>query len=78
MWTETNATPPELFVNHAIAALAEVSEAKIEPGDEHNSWNKDEQCKRLMPQKQRERDESAEDHRCSDGDATMPEAFLAG
>ena len=72
MWTEANATPPKLIVNHAIAVLAEIREANVKPHDEHQEREEDEQRKWLMPHQQRERKESAENETRNDGEATMP------
>jgi hypothetical protein len=76
MWTEANATPPKLIVNHAITVLAEVREANVKPHDEHEERERDEQRKWLMPHQQRESEESAENETCTNGKATMPQTLL--
>jgi len=76
MWTEANATPPKLIVNHAIAVLAEVRETDVQPHDEDKEWEKDEQRKRLMPHQEGEGEESTENETCSDREAAMPQTLL--
>jgi hypothetical protein len=76
--TKANATPPELIINHPIAIVAEVREANVEPHNQHEEWQKDEQGEWLMPHKQRDSEESAENETCSDREATMPKTLLVG
>jgi hypothetical protein len=76
MWTEANASPPKLIVNDAIAVVAEVSETNVHPHDECKKWKKDEQRKRLMPHKERENEESAENETCSNRGAAKPQTLL--
>jgi len=76
MWTEANAPPPKLIVNHAIAALAEVREAKVHPHDEYEEWEKDEQRKRLVPHDERKNKEGPEDQTCSNCEAAEPQTLL--
>jgi len=76
MRTEMDRTPPELIINPAIAALAEVSKAEIEPRNEHERRNKDEQRERLMPLKQSECGEGTENDTCANANATIPQPLL--
>jgi hypothetical protein len=43
MWAEADAAPPKLVVNHAVAAVAKGSEAKVEPSDKNERGNSHEQ-----------------------------------
>jgi hypothetical protein len=78
VWTKANATPPKLIVNHAIAVGTEVSEPNVQPDNEYQERQKEEQRKWLMPHKQSGNEKSAEDHTCSDADATMPKTLFVG